>query len=249
MARAAKGERGGRGRRRRGEEGATPRRRIRPIRWLFGWIFRLALLAVVLLFAALGAYAVIDPPTTPYMLQERQRLGALQHEWVDMEEIAPVMARAAVAAEDANFCLHWGLDLDAIRIALEAGATRGASTISQQTVKNVYLWQGRSWLRKSLEAGITPLMEVIWSKERILEVYLNMIEFGPGIFGVGAAAEHYFGKPAANLTAGEAARLAAVLPSPQTRDAANLTTMMLRRAASIQDGAATIAGDGRAACF
>ncbi|MGZ9809507.1 monofunctional biosynthetic peptidoglycan transglycosylase [Pseudoroseicyclus sp. H15] len=249
MARASKDERGGRRRRRKDDE-APPRPRIRPIRWLLRWLLRLVALAALLIFGAIGAYAILNPPTTPYMLQERHRLGGvIRHDWVPMEEIAPVMARAAVAAEDANFCLHWGLDLNAIRAAIDEGGNRGGSTISQQVVKNVFLWQDRSWLRKALEAGITPLTEIVWSKRRILEIYLNMIEFGPGIFGVEAAAQTYFGKPASALTAGEAARLATVLPSPQTRNAANLTTMMLRRASSIQDGAATIARDGRAACF
>ncbi len=193
--------------------------------------------------------AVVNPPATPYMLAERARLGGLSHDWVPMERIAPVMQRSVVAAEDANYCLHWGFDMAAIRAALDAGATRGASTISQQVAKNVYLWQGRSWLRKALEAGLTPLVELVWSKRRILEVYLNIAEFDEGVFGVEAASRHYFGVSAADLTATQAARLAAVLPAPKARSASAPSAFVQRRAAAIRDGAATIEADGRAVCL
>ena len=173
----------------------------------------------------------------------------MQHEWVAIDDIAPVMARSAVAAEDANFCLHWGLDVRAIRSALDEGAERGGSTISQQVVKNVYLVQRRSWVRKAVEALWTPLTEAVWSKRRILELYLNVAEFDTGVFGVQAAARHYFGVDAADLNATQAARLAAILPSPKRRSASDPTPQVRRRAASILDGAATIAGDGRADCF
>ncbi len=166
-----------------------------------------------------------------------------------MEAIAPVMARAAVAAEDADFCRHSGFDISALRAAMRGGARRGGSTISQQTVKNAFLWQGRSWPRKALEAVLTPAVELAWPKRRILEVYLNLAEFGEGVFGVEAAARAAFGVAAADLNAGQAAALAAVLPSPKTRDPAAPTPAMARRAARIADGAATIRRDGRAACF
>lgn len=202
-----------------------------------------AVLAVTL------AYTAIDPPTTPYMFAEGRRVGEVNHAWVSMDEIAPVMARSAVAAEDANFCLHWGLDINAIQAALEEGGNRGGSTISQQVVKNVYLWQGRSWLRKSLEALMTPVVEAVWSKKRILEVYLNVAEFDEGVFGVQAAAVHYFGVDAVDLSAVQAARLAAILPNPKGRSASQPSNYVRSRAASILDGAATIRVDGRAACF
>ncbi|EAR52865.1 Peptidoglycan transglycosylase [Oceanicola granulosus HTCC2516] len=202
---------------------------------------------LTLLFVSL--FALVDPPTTPYMLSERSRLGPLEREWVAFDEIAPVMARAAVAAEDADFCEHWGLDLSAIRAAIESGGDMGASTISQQTVKNVYLWHGRSYTRKAIEALLTPVVEAIWSKERILEVYLNVAEFDEGVFGVEAAAEHYFGTSAAELTSEQAALLAALLPSPKTRSAADPDRATRERARRIADGAATIERDGRAACF
>jgi len=204
---------------------------------------------IALAFLVTAAFSVMNPPTTPYMFSESRRVGGVKQIWVAMDDIAPVMARSAVAAEDADFCLHWGLDLTAIQAALEDGANRGGSTISQQVVKNVYLWQGRSWLRKSLEALMTPLVEAVWSKERILEVYLNVSEFDDGVFGVEAAAIHYFGVTAAELSPVQAARLAAILPSPKTRSASQATSYIRSRAASIVDGAATIQADGRAACF
>jgi len=219
------------------------------LRFSLRWALRALGLAVVLVLLAVGLYRVVDPPITPYILAEQRRLGEVDRVWTPIAEIAPAMARAAVAAEDANFCTHWGFDLAAIRAALEDGGARGASTISQQTVKNVYLWHGRSYVRKALEALITPAIEAVWPKRRILEVYLNVAEFDEGVFGVEAAAQHYFGVPASALSARQAARLAAVLPNPKGRDAARPSAGLQRRASSIADGAATIRADGRAACF
>ncbi len=230
---------------------APPQGRAR--RWSAGRLARSAGRGVVALVALLllgvAALAVVNPPVTPYMLSEQRRLGGLDHEWVAIDHVAPVMARAVVAAEDANFCTHWGFDLGAIRAAITSGGTRGASTISQQVVKNVYLWQGRSWPRKALEALITPVLETFWTKRRIVEVYLNVAEFGEGIFGVEAAARRHFGVAPAALTAEQAARLAAILPDPKDRSASAPSGFVERRARSIRDGAATIAADGRAACF
>ena len=216
------------------------------------WLRRglLALLAVVvLLIGWVALYGWVNPPGGLYMLQERQRLGSIRQEWVDLDRMAPVMARSVVAAEDANFCRHFGFDLDAIREALEAGSSRGASTLTQQVVKNVFLWHGRSWGRKALEAALTPVVEAFWGKRRIIEVYLNVAEFGEGVFGVQAAARHHFDRNAADLTARQAALLAAVLPAPQSRDPTRPTAFLERRARSIMDGAATIQRDGRAACL
>jgi monofunctional biosynthetic peptidoglycan transglycosylase len=195
------------------------------------------------------AYRWIDPPTTPYILAESGRLGGVERHWADWEEIAPVMARSAVAAEDANFCRHLGFDVAAIRRAIEGGAARGASTITQQVVKNAFLWQGRSWPRKALEAALTPLVELLWPKRRILEVYLNVAETGEGLFGVEAAARSRFGTTAAALSARQAALIASALPAPKDRRPDRPTDFMERRAAAIADGAATIRRDGRAACF
>ncbi len=213
--------------------------------------YLLGALVLLVCFVAFSItlYSVMDPIQTPYMRSERDRIGYAEQDWVPIENIAPVMARSVVAAEDADFCRHWGLDLNAIRAAMEDGGSRGGSTISQQVVKNVYLWQGRSWFRKLLEAGATPLVELTWSKRRILEVYLNVAEFDEGIFGIQAAAVSYFGVDAADLTAVQAARLAAVLPSPKTRNASNPSDALRRRASQIMDGAATIEIDGRASCF
>lgn len=218
-------------------------RRMRRAFW------RTVALAFLFVVAAVLLGRVINPPTTFYMMSESRRLGEVDHEWVPMREIAPVMARAAVAAEDANFCEHWGFDVAAIRLAIAEGSNRGASTISQQTVKNVYLWHGRTYVRKAMEAGITPLMEVLWTKRRILEVYLNVAEFDEGVFGVEAAARHYFGVGPDALTSRQAAQLAAVLPSPKTRSASRPTSFLKKRAAQIRSGAATIQADGRADCF
>lgn len=227
----------------------APKRRFRPFRWLFRWLMRGVLLVTAIVALAVVLFAVLNPPITPYMVGESRRLGGLDRDWVPMEQIAPVMARAAVAAEDANYCLHWGLDLTAIQAAMDAGGNRGASTISQQVVKNVYLWHGRSWVRKAIEAMLTPVVELVWSKRRILEVYLNVAEFDEGVFGVQAAAQHYYGVDAADLSPRQASRLAVLLPNPKGRNANALSPGLRNRAAGIVDGAATILADGRADCF
>ncbi|MEQ9692904.1 monofunctional biosynthetic peptidoglycan transglycosylase [Shimia sp. SDUM112013] len=221
-------------------------RQIKRARW---WFWRGLIWSVSITIFAVLIYIVIDPPTTWTMRSEKARLGTLDQQWVDIEEVAPVFLRSVVAAEDANFCLHWGFDVAAIRAALEEGGRRGASTLTQQTVKNVYLWQGRSWFRKALEALLTPLVEIAWTKRRILEIYINVAEFDEGVFGVDAAAHHYFGVEPADLTRLQAARLAAVLPAPKTRSASRPNSVVRNRAASIMDGAATIGKDARSTCF
>ena len=222
-----------------------PPRKRRVLRWIARGVMGVAglFLALIVLFSFL------NPPTNIYQLQESARLGGVTREWVSWDDIAPVMGRSAVAAEDANFCLHWGFDMAAIRAAVAQGGNRGASTISQQVVKNVFLWQGRSWLRKAMEGVLTPSVELIWSKQRILEVYLNVAEFSEGVFGVQAAAQHYFKTDARNLSALQAARLAAVLPDPKGRSASNPSNFVRNRTRAIMAGAGTIAADGRAACF
>lgn len=194
-------------------------------------------------------FSFLPPPINLYQISESWRLGGIEKDWVSWDEIAPVMGRSVVAAEDANFCLHWGFDMAAIRDAIDSGGNRGASTLSQQVVKNVFLWHGRSWLRKAMEAGLTPVVELFWSKQRILEVYLNTAEFAEGVFGVQAAAQHYFGIDARDLTATQAARLAAVLPDPKGRNAGKPGPFVRKRAGQIISGAETIAADGRARCF
>ncbi|HEY9019961.1 MAG: monofunctional biosynthetic peptidoglycan transglycosylase [Paracoccaceae bacterium] len=222
---------------------------LAPLRTLRRWLLRGLLGSVVLMLLWVLSYRVINPPTTLYMQSEKRYLGEISREWVDADEVAPVMLRAVVAAEDANFCLHMGFDLDAIKTAIDSGANRGASTITQQVVKNAFLWHGRSWGRKALEALITPVVELTWPKRRILEVYLNIAEFDEGVFGVEAASRHYFGIGSESLSSAQAARLAMVLPAPKARSAESPTASQRRRIAVIEDGAQLIATDGRAACF
>jgi monofunctional biosynthetic peptidoglycan transglycosylase len=187
-------------------------------------------LILLLSFVGLTAAPVLvfrwlDPPTSAFMLRERFAAWSsddekfrLRHRWVDGSQISPHAKVAVIAAEDQKFMDHHGFDLESIGQALEErehGRVRGASTISQQVAKNLFLWSGQSWVRKGLEAYFTVLIETLWPKERILEVYLNVAELGRGVFGVGAASELYFRKPAARLSAQEAALLAAVLPNPK----------------------------------
>lgn len=223
-----------------------PKSRLRiALRWLGRGLGGVSAFYVVLVLL----FSFVPPPINLYQMGEVWRLGGIKKDWVSWEEIAPVMGRSAVAAEDANFCNHWGFDMTAIREAIESGSNRGASTISQQVVKNVFLWHGRSWVRKAMEAVLTPVVELVWSKQRILEVYLNVAEFGDGVFGVQAAAQHHFGVDAKDLTAVQAARLAAVLPNPKDYNAGEPGPFVRKRSSAIRSGAETIAADGRSACF
>jgi len=228
---------------------AKRERRFTPLQWLKRWMFRLCLLAIVLPACVIAAHSYFNPPQGIYMRQEAQRLGEVKRIWTPASDIAPVMLRSVVAAEDASFCQHWGFDMRAIRAALADGTGRGASTLTQQVVKNTYLWHGRDWSRKALEALLTPLVELFWSKRRVLEVYLNVAEFDEGIFGVKAAAQHYFGVTPAKLSALQAARLAAILPAPKSRSASQPSNYVRKRTRQIMDGAETIRRDGRADCF
>lgn len=217
----------------------------RMLRWAGRGLLGLAAFYLLLILL----FAFVNPPGNLYIWSEGRRLGGVDQTSVNIEDVAPAMARSVVAAEDANYCLHWGFDMAAIREAVAEGSNRGASTLSQQVVKNVFLWQGRSWVRKAMEALITPLVELVWSKQRIVEVYLNIAEFDEGVFGVQAAAQHYFGVDAADLSPMQAARLAAVLPDPKGRSAGKPSSFVRKRAGQILAGADTIAADGRASCF
>jgi len=161
----------------------------------------------------------VDPPTTAFMLTDDSGLDTILHEWVDWEQLGSAAALAVVAAEDQKFADHHGFDLESIRksigVAQEGGRLRGASTISQQVAKNLYLWRGRSFVRKGVEAYFTVLLEAFLPKRRILEIYLNVAAFGPGVYGAAATSRLYFGKPASRLTDSEAALMAAVLPNPR----------------------------------
>jgi len=192
----------------------------------------------------------VPPRASSIMLQREiaARLGSerfqLRHRWVPLREISPELAIAVVTAEDQKFPVHSGFDWDSIGEVIEAGDARprGASTLTQQVAKNLFLWPGRSFLRKGLEAWFTILLEALWPKRRILEVYLNVAEFGPGVYGAGAASQRYFGKPASALGRRESALLAAVLPSPRRLHAANPSAYLLERAAWIERHAAGLGG-------
>lgn len=182
----------------------------------------------------------IHPVTTSFMTQRRiaawwngERDFRLRYHWVGWDSISPHAGIAVVAAEDQKFPVHAGFDIEAIEDARreyeEGGRQRGASTISQQVAKNLFLWPNRSWVRKGLEAYFTVLIERFWTKRRILEVYLNVAEFGPGVYGVGAASETFFRKSAARLAPEECAMLAAVLPSPRRLHADRPTPYVLER--------------------
>lgn len=166
-------------------------------------------------------YGLLPPPITPLMVIRLFQGEGLSKDWVSYDEVSPYVFKAVIAGEDARFCEHFGFDLQAIRNALQHNRkgrrVHGASTITQQTAKNVFLWPGRDPLRKGFEAYFAVLLELFWDKRRILEVYVNVVEFGHGIYGVEAAAQAYYKKPAKDLTAEEAARLAAILPSPLHR--------------------------------
>jgi monofunctional biosynthetic peptidoglycan transglycosylase len=216
--------------------------RRRASRWR--WPARVVALALALPVASVAALRFVPPATSAFMLQARLHALArgepleVRYEWVPWSEIAPPMRLAVVAAEDQRFPTHWGFDFHAIADAIEANPgrarPRGASTISQQVAKNLFLSQHASWLRKGLEAGFTLLLELLWPKRRILEVYLNVAEFGRGVYGVEAAAQRFFGKPARALAPGEAALLAAVLPSPRRRRADQPAPGVRARAARIE---------------
>jgi monofunctional biosynthetic peptidoglycan transglycosylase len=183
-------------------------------------------------------YRFLPPPVTPLMLIRAAEGEEIDYRWTALENISPHLARAVIASEDTRFCVHWGIDLKEVQNTLEewrdGERLRGASTISMQTVKNVMLWPQRHIVRKLVEAWLTPQMELIWSKARILEVYLNVVEMAPGIYGAEAAAQRYFGKPAQALTEREATLLAAALPNPRVMSPAQPTPFLVEQAAVIR---------------
>ncbi len=209
------------------------RKSLRLLAMAFGAVVALVFLTILL-------FRFVNPPTSAFMLA--YQLGSapepLRQEWVPMAEISPWMPLAVVASEDQRFPYHAGVDFEAIRKAVseyKAGeGLRGASTITQQTAKNLFLWNGRSFVRKALEALLALGVDGLWPKERVLEVYLNIAEFGPGIYGVEAASEIYFGKPARKLSQTQAARLAAVLPNPKVLSVTAPTAYVQERVVWIQ---------------
>ncbi|MEW5681252.1 MAG: monofunctional biosynthetic peptidoglycan transglycosylase [Pseudomonadota bacterium] len=200
------------------------------ISWLWFISWRAVLAVLLLLLLILITLRFVPPPTSAFMLQSPY---PVRYQWVNIDTLPAHLPLALVASEDQRFVQHYGVDFAAISKALEqyddGGGLRGASTISQQTAKNLLLWPGRSLVRKGLEAGLALSLELVWGKKRILEVYLNIAEFGKGIYGVEAASQHYFGKTARHLTVNQAARLAVVLPSPRKRDPTQLTPYLQQR--------------------
>ena len=225
-----------------------------PIGRLFRFIVTLvAIFGIAGPVLAVAAYRFVPPPLTYLMVQRAFEGRGFSRDWVPLEEINPRLVRAVIAAEDARFCEHRGFDVEAIREALESNKRqpariRGGSTISQQTAKNVFLWPQRNWIRKGLEAYFTVLIEFGWGKRRIMEVYLNSIEWGPGVYGAEAAARNYFGVPAKDLTASQAARMAAVLPNPLEWRADRPGPYVRRRSGSITANAGIVRRAGSAAC-
>jgi monofunctional biosynthetic peptidoglycan transglycosylase len=205
--------------------------------WLMFLWFNIISFSVVLLFK------FVPVPFTPLMgirameHKKDNKEMTCSHEWVPIEEISLNLQKAVIASEDGRFLEHWGFDFEAMQKAYKNNSKgkklKGGSTISQQTAKNVFLWQGRSYVRKALEAYYTVLIEVIWGKKRIMEVYLNSIEMGDGVYGAEAAAKHWYRKDAASLTRYEAAGIAAILPSPRKYKASNSSSYINRRKARI----------------
>jgi len=210
--------------------------RVKSTFWLrrVGWTFA-ALLGCVLVAMVLLRF--FNPPKTPVMIVDRLFGQGLDHRAVPLARISPNVIRAVIASEDGRFCQHWGVDLGELKEAIEdslGGRPRGASTITMQVVKNVFLWPQRSYLRKALELPLAYMLDFILPKRRILEIYLNVAEWGPGIYGVEAAAWNAFGKSAARLDDAEAALLAVSLPNPGARDAGEPSRSMERLARRLQ---------------
>jgi monofunctional biosynthetic peptidoglycan transglycosylase len=236
------------------QPGATPRGALRRgllLGWrlLVGLVIALALTSV----ATVEILRWVDPPASAFMLRHARVAAGLgrppphyHHHWVPWEEIPMSVRLAAIAAEDQRFPLHHGFDPVEIRKAWghhrRGGTLRGASTITQQTAKNLFLWPERSWLRKGLEAWLTAWIELLWPKERILEVYLNIVQLSPSTYGVGAASERYFDRPLAELSLEEASLLAGVLPAPSAYRLDRPSPQLRRRADWIADQARRLGG-------
>ncbi|TNE44466.1 MAG: monofunctional biosynthetic peptidoglycan transglycosylase [Sphingomonadales bacterium] len=223
----------------------TPTRR----NWL-RWPLRIVGGFLALSVAMVVIYRFVPPPVTLTMLFDR---NGITKDWMSLSEMDPDMARAAIAAEDGKFCTHHGFDAEAIEKAIQhnerGGRIRGGSTISQQTAKNVFLWQGGGYIRKGLEAYFTLLIEALWGKRRIMEVYLNVAETGIGTYGANAGAMRYFHHDASKLTRSEAGRIAAVLPLPKKRAAISPSGFTRRYGNTITRRIAIVQRDGLDACL
>jgi len=206
------------------------------------WRRRVGLVVLLLiagLLLSIIVFRFINPPITPVMIAEKLRGTTLEHRWVPLKDMARDIPLAVIASEDGRFCVHWGVDWRAVRDAIQEAKRshhrfRGASTIPMQTAKNLYLWTGRSYVRKILEMPLAYLLTLFWPKERVIEVYLNIAQWGPGIFGAEAASQHYFHKSASELTKKEALLLTVALPSPLVRNPGKPNPRMLRIAKSVE---------------
>lgn len=219
-----------------------PRRRRSWLRRLIGWIFALLVVALGLPYLLIPLYSLPQiHPVSTLMLAETATGRAYDRQWVGFDEIAPVLVQSVMMSEDGQFCAHDGIDWEALNMvideALDGEATRGASTIPMQTAKNLFLPPTRSVLRKALEIPLAMWMNTVWSKRRAMEIYLNIAEWAPGVYGVEAAAQAYFGVAAKALSARQAALLAVTLPNPHKRNAANPSKGMRRLAGVIEDRA------------
>ena len=220
------------------------RRRSGVLWWIVRWSASLVAVFLIGSVATVVVYRFVPVPVTWTMLLDP---NGFDKNWTPLSDISRNMVDAAIAGEDGKFCTHNGFDRDAIEQAFErnlaGGRVRGGSTISQQTAKNVFLWQGGGYIRKALEAWFTVLIENVWGKRRIMEVYLNVAETGIGTYGAQAGAQRYYNKPAARLTAVEAARIAAALPSPKKRSVTNARGFTRRHGNAIAAGVGTVRGD------
>jgi monofunctional biosynthetic peptidoglycan transglycosylase len=218
--------------------------------------FLLGVLAVLAIGPPLWVviYRITPPPITSLMVERMIQGRGLDKSWRPLSQISPSLAQAVIGAEDARFCEHHGFDFKAMEAAAahnarHPGKIRGGSTISQQTAKNVFLWPGRSYVRKAAEAYFTVLIEALWGKRKILETYLNVVEWGPGLYGAQAASQSYFGHDADQLTPAESARLAAILPDPLKWKAVHPGRYVARRTRHITAAAATVREDGLTQCL
>jgi len=228
------------------------RRRGSTVGQVFGWIVRLVLGFILISLLWVLAYRFVNPPITATMLGDVPAGRGATRDWMPISAIDRDMVRAAIAAEDGKFCSHNGFDLQAIEEAAKRNASggriRGGSTISQQTAKNAFLWQGGGYFRKGLETWFTLLIEAMWPKRRIMEVYLNLAETGIGTYGVNAGSQRYFGHDASAMTATEAARIAAVLPLPKKRGAIAPQGFTRRYGNTISARISAVGRDGLDSC-
>ncbi|MEN5170566.1 monofunctional biosynthetic peptidoglycan transglycosylase [Brevundimonas pondensis] len=220
-------------------------------------LLTLLLILALIPIGGVVLHRFVPPLFTILMVKQAVAGHGMDYRWRSLDRISPRLVEAVIAAEDARFCQHHGFDVEAIQKAMEANERaeqrgsdkrRGASTISQQTAKNIFLWPSRDWVRKGLEVGYTGLIELVWGKRRIMEMYLNVAEWAPGVYGAEAASQHWFHKSAENLTAREAARLAAILPSPRRYRAADPGPYVRRRASRIQAAMGTVREAGLDRC-